>query len=172
VLRQHTSQLVQRRSQALGRCGTATPHARVTKHLERLESGPGGLTREVDTPLPSNSPHDHMILRVGPGGLTMEVETPLPSNHVMRRREADSGAHSLGRRRRRRRRCTAGSRSQPSTSGWRAARRWRMRWCGAHPPWRWVRACGFTPSRPPREDVWGQRPAACRVWENGRRRKL
>jgi hypothetical protein len=27
------------------------------------ESGPGGLTREVDTPLPSNSPHDHMILR-------------------------------------------------------------------------------------------------------------
>jgi hypothetical protein len=29
-----------------------------------IESGPGGLTREVDTPLPSNSPHDHMILRV------------------------------------------------------------------------------------------------------------
>ena len=28
------------------------------------ESGPGGLTREVETPLPSNSPHDHMILRV------------------------------------------------------------------------------------------------------------
>jgi hypothetical protein len=29
------------------------------------ESGPGGLTREVvDRPLPSNSPHDHMILRV------------------------------------------------------------------------------------------------------------
>jgi hypothetical protein len=27
-------------------------------------SGPGGLTREVETPLPSNSPHDHMILRV------------------------------------------------------------------------------------------------------------
>jgi hypothetical protein len=23
-----------------------------------------GLTREVETPLPSNSPHDHMILRV------------------------------------------------------------------------------------------------------------
>ena len=28
------------------------------------ESGPGGLTREEETPLPSNSPHDHMILRV------------------------------------------------------------------------------------------------------------
>jgi hypothetical protein len=28
------------------------------------DSGPGGLTREVETPLPSNSPHDHMILRV------------------------------------------------------------------------------------------------------------
>jgi hypothetical protein len=27
------------------------------------ERGPGGLTREVETPLPSNSPHDHMILR-------------------------------------------------------------------------------------------------------------
>jgi hypothetical protein len=26
--------------------------------------GAGGLTREVETPLPSNSPHDHMILRV------------------------------------------------------------------------------------------------------------
>ena len=23
----------------------------------------GGLTREVETPLPSNSPHDHMVLR-------------------------------------------------------------------------------------------------------------
>jgi hypothetical protein len=23
----------------------------------------GGLTREVETPLPSNSPHDHMLLR-------------------------------------------------------------------------------------------------------------
>jgi hypothetical protein len=28
------------------------------------ESGAGGLTKEEDTPLPSNSPHDHMILRV------------------------------------------------------------------------------------------------------------
>jgi hypothetical protein len=27
------------------------------------ERGPGGLTREVETPLPSHSPHDHMILR-------------------------------------------------------------------------------------------------------------
>jgi hypothetical protein len=26
--------------------------------------GPGGLTREVETPLPSNSPRDHVILRV------------------------------------------------------------------------------------------------------------
>jgi hypothetical protein len=29
----------------------------------RGDNGPGGLTREVETPLPSNSPHDHMILR-------------------------------------------------------------------------------------------------------------
>jgi hypothetical protein len=28
------------------------------------ESGPGGLAHEVDTPLPSKSPHDQMILRV------------------------------------------------------------------------------------------------------------
>jgi hypothetical protein len=28
------------------------------------ERGPGGLTRELETPLPSDSPHDHMILRV------------------------------------------------------------------------------------------------------------
>jgi hypothetical protein len=39
-----------------------------------------GLIREVETPLPSNSPHDHMILRVDLVGLTREVETPLPSN--------------------------------------------------------------------------------------------
>jgi hypothetical protein len=33
--------------------------------LESLqESAPGGLTRDMETPLPSNSPHDHMILRV------------------------------------------------------------------------------------------------------------
>jgi hypothetical protein len=32
--------------------------------LRESESGPGGLTREVETPLPLNSPHDHMILRV------------------------------------------------------------------------------------------------------------
>jgi hypothetical protein len=29
-----------------------------------MESGPGGLTREVETPFPSNSPHGHMIWRV------------------------------------------------------------------------------------------------------------
>jgi hypothetical protein len=36
-----------------------------TAHMSicAIESGPGGLTREVETPLPSNSPHDHMILR-------------------------------------------------------------------------------------------------------------
>jgi hypothetical protein len=34
----------------------------VGEPLER-ERGPGGLTREVETPLPSNSPHDPMILR-------------------------------------------------------------------------------------------------------------
>jgi hypothetical protein len=28
------------------------------------ESGAGGLAWEVETPLPSNSSHDHMILRV------------------------------------------------------------------------------------------------------------
>jgi hypothetical protein len=27
------------------------------------ETGPGRLTRQVERPLPSNSPHDHMILR-------------------------------------------------------------------------------------------------------------
>jgi hypothetical protein len=41
------------------------------------ERGPGGLTREVETPLPSNSPHGQMILRVELVGLTREVETPL-----------------------------------------------------------------------------------------------
>jgi hypothetical protein len=30
----------------------------------RRERGPGGLTQEVETPLPSNSPHGHMMLRV------------------------------------------------------------------------------------------------------------
>jgi hypothetical protein len=34
-------------------------------HMPReRESGPGGLTRAVETPLPSNSPHDPMISRV------------------------------------------------------------------------------------------------------------
>jgi hypothetical protein len=40
----------------------------------------GPVDREsglVDSPLPSNSPHD---IESGPGGLTREVETPLPSN--------------------------------------------------------------------------------------------
>jgi hypothetical protein len=47
-----------------------------------IESGPGGLTREVETPLPSNSPHGHMILRVdlvgSRGALprATQVETP------------------------------------------------------------------------------------------------
>jgi hypothetical protein len=36
--------------------------ARLT--LRERESEDLGLTREVETPLPSNSPHDHMILRV------------------------------------------------------------------------------------------------------------
>jgi hypothetical protein len=30
----------------------------------RVAVDPGGLTREVETPLPSNSPHDPMVLRV------------------------------------------------------------------------------------------------------------
>ena len=34
--------------------------------------------REVETPLPSNSPHDHMILRVDLVDITREVERPLP----------------------------------------------------------------------------------------------
>jgi hypothetical protein len=37
---------------ALGCCST---------QLGERESGAGGLTREVETPLPSNSPHGHMI---------------------------------------------------------------------------------------------------------------
>jgi hypothetical protein len=37
----------------------------VDAEMEQVrESGPGGLTREVETPLPANSPHDHLILRV------------------------------------------------------------------------------------------------------------
>jgi hypothetical protein len=32
--------------------------------MNDIESGAGGLTREVETPLPSNSPHDPMMLRV------------------------------------------------------------------------------------------------------------
>jgi hypothetical protein len=32
--------------------------------LHDVESGPGGRTREVETPLASNSPHGHMRLRV------------------------------------------------------------------------------------------------------------
>jgi hypothetical protein len=39
-------------------------------HRER-ESGAGGLTREVETPLPSNSPHDHMLLRVDQRALSV-----------------------------------------------------------------------------------------------------
>jgi pyruvate dehydrogenase E2 component (dihydrolipoamide acetyltransferase) len=38
--------------------------SRPASACEREESGPGGLTREVDKPLAPNSPHDHMILRV------------------------------------------------------------------------------------------------------------
>jgi hypothetical protein len=40
------------------------------------------LTREVETPLPSNSPHDHMILRVelveiyAGGGNALDFKTP------------------------------------------------------------------------------------------------
>jgi hypothetical protein len=44
------------------------------------KGGPAGLTREVETPLPSTSPHDPMMLRVDLGGLTREVERPLPLN--------------------------------------------------------------------------------------------
>jgi hypothetical protein len=46
----------------------------------RVVGAPGGLTREVETPLPSNSPNDPMILRVDLVDITREVETPLPSN--------------------------------------------------------------------------------------------
>jgi hypothetical protein len=42
--------------------------------------GPGRLTREVETPSTSNSPHCPYDIESGPGGLTREVETPLPSN--------------------------------------------------------------------------------------------
>jgi hypothetical protein len=43
---------------------SAPPHQRGRGCTRHRESGAGGLTREVDTPLPSNNPHDHMILRV------------------------------------------------------------------------------------------------------------
>ena len=44
--------------------------------------------------MPSNSPHDHMILRVElVGSLGEEVETPLPSNHPMRRGHVCSGLY-------------------------------------------------------------------------------
>jgi hypothetical protein len=53
------------------RCASATPHARTRTGLllaGEVEGGKRewtcGLTREVETPLPSYSPHDHMILRV------------------------------------------------------------------------------------------------------------
>jgi hypothetical protein len=49
-----------------------------------IKSGPGGLTREVETPLPSNSPHDPMILRVDLGGLTREVRSRLQLTRVTR----------------------------------------------------------------------------------------
>jgi hypothetical protein len=39
----------------------ALDHGRT--ELSRLQVS-GGLTREVETPLPSNSPRDHMVLRV------------------------------------------------------------------------------------------------------------
>jgi hypothetical protein len=55
-----------------GRCVAVTGMRALLQNMVRAaalqrerESGPGGLTREVETPLPSNSPHDHMILRVG-----------------------------------------------------------------------------------------------------------
>jgi hypothetical protein len=40
-----------------------TPHGASPRRRRISERG-GGLTREVERPLPSNSPHDHMILRV------------------------------------------------------------------------------------------------------------
>jgi hypothetical protein len=43
----------------------------------KRESGPGGLTRE--TPLPSNSPHDHMILRVDLVGSHGRWKRPQPT---------------------------------------------------------------------------------------------
>jgi hypothetical protein len=53
-----------------GRCVAVTGMRALLQNMVRAaalqrerESGPGGLTREVETPLPSNSPHDHMILR-------------------------------------------------------------------------------------------------------------
>jgi hypothetical protein len=54
-----------------------------------LRVEPGGLTRAVERPLPSNSPHDHMILRVdlvdshgrwkGPCLQTTDATAQLPS---------------------------------------------------------------------------------------------
>jgi hypothetical protein len=36
---------------------------KLVQYVPSDERGPGGLTRELETPLPSNSPHDRMILR-------------------------------------------------------------------------------------------------------------
>jgi hypothetical protein len=44
-----------------GACASPPPHCERGKESR---SGPGGLTREVETPLPSNSPRAHMVLRV------------------------------------------------------------------------------------------------------------
>jgi hypothetical protein len=110
--RLYRASLRQETAHSLSLCdGTPGAEGLVDDDVELPEresaSGPGGLTREVETPLPSNSPHGHMILRgdrvwahtgggnalafeqptcpydieSGPGGLTREVETPLPSNH-------------------------------------------------------------------------------------------
>jgi hypothetical protein len=62
-----------------------------------IESGPGGLTREVETPLPSNSPHGPYDIESGAGGLTREVETPLPSNSPHGPYDIESGAGGLTR---------------------------------------------------------------------------
>ena len=44
-----------------------------------IESGPGGLTWEVYTPLPSNAPHDPMLLRADVYALFPPNPQPFPS---------------------------------------------------------------------------------------------
>jgi hypothetical protein len=75
VVTQAMDAAIVRREQAAagGRAGAAQVCARTIQQ--------SGLTREVETPLlPSNSPHDHMVLRVDLVGSPQAARTPLPAS--------------------------------------------------------------------------------------------